>query len=249
MSTRPTLLFIPGLRADHRLFKYQTAAFPNSHFTDLIDPLPKESLEHYAIRFAEVIRAELNTRPPAPIVVCGLSFGGMIAPYVARELGASGCILLAAVRPHDQFPYRYYLDWLVMSLCPPLRPLRLFLTRLGARFMLRFPRLWKWFLHPRAVRTYAEMPLSRLAGLSRMMFDWAYRHRLPKESRATIFDKPTLHIHGTNDWLLPIRRLNPDIIIDGGGHLLTITHPTKINEEITHFIEELRQEWRDPFAG
>ena len=235
----PTLIFLPGIGADHRLFKYQTAVFPNSYAADWIDPLPNEILEHYAVRFAGIIRSELDKRPAAPVVVCGLSLGGMIAPYVARELGASGCVLLASIRKLEQFPRRYYADWLVMRLCFPLRLARLFVAQLFARLFLCFPWLVRRFVEPHIIRAFVETPLFRFAGLARMMFDWAYRRRLPEDNEAVIFDKPTLHIHGTNDWLLPIRLTNPDIRIKGAGHLPVLTHPEEINEMITRFVEGL----------
>ena len=235
----PTLVFLPGLGADHRLFKHQTAAFPNSYAADWIDPLPDERLEQYAVRFAGEIRTELDKHPPAPIVVCGLSLGGMIAPTIARELGASACILFCTVREPRQFPRRCYPDWLLMQLCPPLRLVRLFFLRSFARLLLFFPRLLQRFVDPKVVLAMVETPLDRFAGLSRMMFDWAYRRRSPDENGKKIFDGPTLHIHGTKDRLLPIRSTNPDICIEGGGHLLVLTHPEKINEIIDHFVAEL----------
>jgi len=35
----PTLVFLPGIGADHRMYKFQTEAFPNSYAVDWIDPL------------------------------------------------------------------------------------------------------------------------------------------------------------------------------------------------------------------
>jgi len=240
-ASPPTLVFLPGIGLDHRLFKHQTAAFPNSYAADWIEPLPNETLEHYAVRFAGVIRAELDKRPTASLVVCGLSLGGMIAPYVARELGASGCILLASIRKPEEFPRRYYVDWLLLHRCPPLRPARLFVARLFLRFFLCFPWLVRCFIEPKIIRSFVEIPLFRLAGLARMMFDWAYRRRLPEENEVTIFDQPTLQIHGTNDWLLPIRLTNPDIRIKGAGHSPVLSHPEEVNEMIERFLEEITE--------
>jgi hypothetical protein len=67
VESKPILVFLPGVGADHRLFKYQMAAFRNSYAVDWIDPLPHESLEQYAVRLAETIRFELNKRPSAPV--------------------------------------------------------------------------------------------------------------------------------------------------------------------------------------
>ena len=243
------LVFLPGIGADHRLFKNQTTAFPNCYAADWIDPFPTESLEQYAVRFAETIRSELEKRPTAPVVVCGLSLGGMIAPYVARELSASGCILLCSIRSPKEFPVLSYPDWLLMRLCPPLRLVRVCTLQLGARCLLFFPGLLRWFVSPLVVRQFAEMPPRRFASLARMMFDWAFRYRLPENNDEKIFDKPMLHVHGTNDWLLPIRRTHPDIRVKGGGHLLVLTHPNEINAIIERFVAEIPPSESDASGG
>jgi hypothetical protein len=62
MTSQSTFIFIPGIGADHRLFKYQTEAFPNSFVAEWIDPLSSESSEQYAVRFAGHIRTELDKR-------------------------------------------------------------------------------------------------------------------------------------------------------------------------------------------
>ncbi len=240
----PILVFLPGLGADHRLFKNQTEAFPNSYAADWIAPLPQESLEEYAVRFAESIREKLSTRKPASVVVCGLSLGGMIAPYVARRLDAVGCILFCTIRDPGQFPRRYYLDWRLMNFCPPLRIARLIVVRSVLRVLLLFPCLFRPFVDPRVVRAFVESPLSQHLGLSRMMFEWAYRKRLPGESDTKIFDGPTLHLHGTSDPLLPIRLTTPDVCVPGGGHLLVLSHPEEMNAAIEGFVKRCTVEAR-----
>lgn len=235
----PTFVFLPGLGADHRLFKYQTAAFPNSYAADWIDPLPGESLEQYAVRFAETIRLELNQRPSAPVIVCGLSLGGMIAPYVAHELGAVGYVLLCSICRPQEFPRRYYLDWYFLRHFPPLRLVRVFMIQHIAK-MLLLSGLLRWFLPLEEVKVLhqmTKMPAHRFAGLARMMFDWAYRRRDGIEPSP--FSGPMLHIHGTRDPLLPIRLTNPDICIKGGGHTLSTTHAEQINTLLEQFVAEL----------
>ena len=233
-----TLVFLPGIGANHRLFKHQTAAFPNSYAADWIEPLPAESLEQYAVRWTEMIRAELEKRPSAPVVVCGVSLGGMVAPYVARQLDAAGCILLCSIRGPKEFPRWCYPDWWFMRHCFPFRMVRIFVLQLGARFLLLLPGLRRRFVEFEVGQQMTEMPTRCFAGLSRMMFDWAYRCR--DETECSIFSGPTLQIHGTRDPLLPMRLTNPDIRIPGGRHTLTLTHPEEINEIIERFITELQ---------
>jgi len=236
-SLEPTLVFLPGIGADHRLFRHQTVAFPNSFAADWIDPLPDESLEQYAVRWAETIRTELEKRPTAPVIVSGLSLGGMIAPYIAQNLNAAGCILLCSIRSPKEFPRWFYLDWKFMRHCFLLRVVRVYILQFIARSLLCFPGLLQRFISPKVVRQLAETPPRRFAGLARMMFDWTYRRR--EETEAPIFEGPTLHVHGTCDPLLPIRLTNPDIRIPGGGHVLPLSHPEEINEIIERFVRRI----------
>ena len=233
---KATLVFLPGLGANHRLFKHQMAAFPNSYAADWIDPLPAESLEQYVVRRTEAIRIELENRPPAPVIVCGVSLGGMVAPYVARQLDAAGCVLLCTIRGPKEFPQWCYLDWLLMRHCFSLRVVHAFLLQLGARLLLLVPGLRQRFVEFEVGQQMTEMPARRLAGLSRMMFDWAYRRR--DEGEFPVFSGPTLQIHGTRDPILPILYTSPDIRISGGRHTLTLTHPKEINDAIERFVQQ-----------
>ena len=239
IDEKPTLVFLPGIGANHRLFKHQTAVFPNSYAADWIDPLPAESLEQYAERFAETIRSELKKRPPAPVIVCGLSLGGMIAPYVARHLGAAGCVLLCSIRGPKEFPRWGYLDWWFVRHCFPLRVARIFTCQLVLRFLLLLPGLRRRFIEFEVGKQMTEIPARRFAGLARMMFDWAYRRR--EETESPIFSGPTFQIHGTRDPLLPMRLTTPDVRIQGGRHTLSLTHPNEINENLEHFIAAIQE--------
>lgn len=229
-----TLIFLPGLGADHQLFKHQTAAFSdgavNSVAVDWIEPKADETLEEYAERFASSL-----PKFGGPIIVCGLSLGGMVAPYFAQRIGAVGCIRLCTVRNYTEFPPRYYPAWLLMCACPPLAWVVLLAAQLGARFLLLFSFLWRRWFDPDTLRAFSGMKTTMLVRLTRMMLDWAYRHRNFDEI-APVDTFPTIHVHGTRDLLLPIRRTKPDIRIPRGGHLLTLTHPEEINSIIRDFI-------------
>jgi pimeloyl-ACP methyl ester carboxylesterase len=49
---------------------------------------------------------------------------------------------------------------------------------------------------------------------------------------------PSIQIHGNRDMLLPIKLTKPDVIVEGGGHLLSLTHPNQVNEIIKNFVEQ-----------
>ncbi|MDR1478532.1 MAG: alpha/beta hydrolase [Planctomycetaceae bacterium] len=236
---KKVIVFVPGLGADHRLFKYQTEYFSGSVAVDWIDPLAGERLEEYAVRMAAMIRSKLPVGVGGEdVVICGLSLGGMIAPYIARNLNAAGYILLCSIRKPSQFPRRYYLDWLLMRCSVKLRVVRISFFRFFLKLFLLFPAFTKRFVNVDTLEQIVCMPVNRFAELSRMMFDWVYRKRKEDELCDDNLNMPSIHIHGNCDMLLPIKLTNPDVIIENGGHLLSITHPDQVNKIIQDFITE-----------
>jgi pimeloyl-ACP methyl ester carboxylesterase len=43
---------------------------------------------------------------------------------------------------------------------------------------------------------------------------------------------PIYHVHGDRDRLIPLRRVQPDRVIAGAGHLLSLTHADAVNDFI-----------------
>ena len=110
------------------------------------------------------------------------------------------------------------------------------LTQLGARFLLLFPGLPQGIVSSRALKQVIALPTRRKADLAAMMFDWAFRRRPLNDGETPLFSQPILQVHGTRDPLLPIRVTTPDIRIEGGGHLLPLTHPEEMNAILRDFV-------------
>ncbi len=52
--------------------------------------------------------------------------------------------------------------------------------------------------------------------------------------RPTVVATSVHHIHGSRDRLIPLRLVQPDCVVRGGGHLLTLTH----SAEVTTFLRD-----------
>ncbi len=52
---------------------------------------------------------------------------------------------------------------------------------------------------------------------------------------------PVYHIHGNRDHVLPIGRVQPTETVEGGGHLLPITHASQVNAFLEKVIAEMTQ--------
>lgn len=224
---------LPGLGDDHRLFRCQTESFPDAIALDWIDVKPNERLEDYAKRFADSI-----PKPSEPTIVCGLSLGGMAAPFFARQIGASAIVLLATVRSASEFPNRYYWCWILSRYCPLAVWGAMATAKIGARLSLFFPSVWQSRnIDPKIVDIFSRKKTTQLARQTRMMLQWAFGDRKKNGEGATNEsietnspdDIPIVVIHGDSDRLIPVRFVHPDIIIQGAGHLPTLTHHDEIN--------------------
>jgi hypothetical protein len=46
-----------------------------------------------------------------------------------------------------------------------------------------------------------------------------------------------IHIHGNKDNILPMRYTKPDIVINGGGHLMVYNRPEELSQVLIKIIE------------
>src|SRR6185503_21033432 len=90
-AARPVtrLVLLPGLGADAALFEPQRAAFPGLEVPPWLDPHPGETLPAFAARMAD------RVGPTGPLVLGGVSFGGMVALEMARLVQPRAVVLVA----------------------------------------------------------------------------------------------------------------------------------------------------------
>lgn len=79
MTDLPTLLFLPGLLCDARLFRDQAAALAGQARCVTADLTHDDNLPAMAVRALRLVPGE------APVAVCGLSMGGYVAMEILRQ--------------------------------------------------------------------------------------------------------------------------------------------------------------------
>ncbi len=215
MSTA-RLVLIPGLGADARVFGPQLRAFPDAIAPAWIEPARRESLASYAQRMAAGIDAS------SPLVLAGLSLGGMLALEMARHLPARRVVLIAscthpsavrrvmrAIEIAGRLWPLWSAEW-IKSLAPPV------MGRGGT-------------VPPESRRVLIDMirdtPADFIRWGGRAIFEW------PGRADPGV---PVAHIHGARDWVIPMKRVRPTRIVPGGSHVLNLSHP----DEVTRFLKE-----------
>lgn len=219
MDTCPArLILLPGMGADRRLFEPQRAVFPRLTVPDWLAPEPSETLEAYGRRMADAMVAD------RPFWLGGASLGGMVALEMARHIEPEAVFLIGSCRSARAVPaYLRFLERLTRPLPDGAVELSRALSPLFAGKLHG--------LDPDQRRLVVAMmratPTAFLRWASRAVMGWAFEGPL---------GCPVHHIHGDRDRLIPLRRVQPSRVVEGGGHLISLTHPDIVNAFLTEHI-------------
>ena len=215
VKMKPTIVLLPGLGADQRLFQPQQAAMPDLLIPSWPVPRPQDSLPAYAARLADAIPSS------DCLYLGGSSFGGMVALELAALLRPKGVILIGScTSPGGIAPWARYMRIVAAAL--PVSSFHLHRWSLP----LVLPKCGQLTAEQRDLfwRMASVTPASFLKWGVEAILSW----------RPTPLKVPVHHIHGSQDRLMPLRLVRPDRVVPGGGHFLTLTHP----HEVTTFLAE-----------
>lgn len=210
---------------DSRLFDAQKIAFPHLELPQWIPHRRRESLGDYAARFAHT----LNPTDPRPLVIGGVSMGGMIALELSRHLTTAAAVILigSCTSGRAVAPFMRAIEHVSRPV-----PSRL----ISAGKMLAAPFLGQGAV-PRADRRQlgqmlSDIPVTFLRWSGRAIMEW------PGVDDATT---PVHQIHGSYDRVIPAARLSrpPDSIVRGGAHVLNLSHPLEVNQFIATIVQQV----------
>lgn len=204
---------IPGLGADRRVFQYLNLSEHSISHISWIEPLPNESIEQYAGRLTEQIKS------PDPILI-GVSFGGMIAVEIAKQIKANKIILISSARTQHEIPLHFKL-----------------LGRTGIQNILPA----SWWKRPNRLLYYffGIQTVQERALLSEILRDtdlrflkWALHQIVHWKNELT--PENGILIHGSADRLFP--NSQADITIPGGGHFMIINRAAEISAQLKQIL-------------
>jgi pimeloyl-ACP methyl ester carboxylesterase len=205
-----TLVFIPGLGADRRLFKYQKKNFKNSITPSWLLPKINESLSQYSRRWSSQLKLKSGC------YLIGVSFGGMVALEMARWVKPKAVILIASCRDRSAVPWHLRMAGHI-TYWPIIAKIltRIFPSRSG-RFLGAETKEQQDLL----IRMLIETPDTFMRWTLHSIQCW----NGVKGKEIKVY-----HIHGERDRLIPIRKVEPDRMVKGGGHLINLTHAKEVN--------------------
>lgn len=218
VAGKMNVYFISGLGADERIFtKLKLDPRLNVHYIKWVRPEKRETLRHYAARLSQQIDSS------QPFQLVGLSFGGVVASEIADVICPQQVTIISSMStgvPLSRF-YQVVMRGLLLS--PLASPFLKSANRLTYRYFgaetPELKKLLRQILHDTDSK-FMKWALIRMGGWDR------------KERVENLF-----HIHGTADKLIPVVLAKPDLVIEGGGHLMVYAQAEQIskilNERLT----------------
>lgn len=214
------LYCIPGFGVDDKIFGKLTLN-ANLQFINWLDPLPKETLQNYALRMA----ASIDEEDP---VILGISFGGMIALEIAKLRPVKQIILISSIKTAKELPVH--------------------LRTIG---ILRLDKVFPVKKIQQSDRFYevANRRLGAITQEEKD-FANAYRRNANLHYVNWSFDKilnwkntqcpdGTIHIHGDKDQIFPIKYIRPTHTIKNGTHMMVWNRAGEISKIINEVLKKL----------
>jgi len=204
-----------GLGADERVFQKMDFNGLTVTFINWEKPNKKETIEEYANKLLRQIKIE------KPIIV-GLSFGGIMAIEIAKQIDTEKVILIASAKTKTEIPLYY-------RLAGKIKAHKL----LSSSFLKKSNFLSNWFF---GVSSIFEKELLKtiLNDTDSNFLIWAIDKIVTWTNQTEL--KNIYHIHGTADKILPICFVKSDYKVENGGHFMTLNKENELSKLIKKLV-------------
>ena len=207
------LYIFSGLGADERVFQRLDFSGFTTTFIKWIVPQDKETIENYATRLLD----QITTTKPTLI---GLSFGGLIAVEIAKQIDTEKVVLISSAKTKNEIPFYY-------RFAGQLGLHKLLPTRLLKSSNV----ITNWFFGTSS--TFDKQLLKQiLIDTDPTFLKWAIDKVANWRNITQTYN--IFHIHGTSDRILPLCFVNCHATIKDGGHLMTLNK----SDELIKIIQQ-----------
>lgn len=206
---------LSGLGADGTVFQYLDFEGVEVEYMEWLSPLPKETLPAYAKRMTQKITT------PHPILV-GLSFGGMVAMEIAKQIPVKKVILISSAKERKELPWFYRFS--AKLKLQKILPYTLIKRTNGFTYWL----FGATSAHEKALlkEIFRKTPTTFLKWAINAILTW----------KNTEIYTHILHIHGDKDRILPYKNIKDTLCITGGGHSMIVNKAHEITPLINKFL-------------
>lgn len=208
---------MPGMAANPSIFEH--IKLPENqfkiHWLEWVIPNKDESLKAYAKRMSLKVVEDYS-------VLIGVSFGGVLVQEMSHFLNLRKLIIVSSIKSNKELPTRLHL----------LRKSKAY-KYLPTQLLSHVDLLAKYAVG-HTLNKRVALYQKYLSVNDKRYLDWAI-----KEIVCWQQDKPLekcIHIHGDNDAVFPINKINNYIAIKGGTHIMIINKYKWFNENLPKLI-------------
>jgi len=207
--------FVSGLGTDERVFRLLKCEGYRPVHIHWVQPERGEAMPDYAQRLIAQIHCD------RPIIV-GLSFGGMMAIEIAKQIETEKVILISSTKTACEVPpYFKMFRWFPIHRVFPFKSL------LWAGYWLAY-----WFFSLETVDE-RQMLKAILLDIDPHFLKWSFHKVVTWKN--DVIPENLQHIHGSGDRIFLMRFIKPDYILTKGGHLMVMNQAA----EISNLLEKL----------
>jgi len=211
------IYLFPGLGASEKLFEpFDFSPFQAKTISFLI-PEKRETLQHYCQRLSIPINREEEN------IYIGVSFGGILAQEIAKEIPPRKIILISSIKSERERPW--YFDWIrwfpIHQMIPPviLKKILLFISESVTRKTAEEQQRFRVMIDEADDRVI-QWGITQVA-------NW----------KQELASKNLIHIHGDHDLVFRIRKIKADHVIKNGKHFMIMREISEINELIMSLLQ------------
>lgn len=216
-----TIVFIPGLGYDHRIFKSLEITYPTIAYLDWIDPEKGERIHDYAQRLFSKIKDDTQD-----IVLIGHSLGGIVAQEIASVHKIHKVILLSSITSRKEMPFSFRI----------IKSLRLDLL-FTKEISINTIRFWGKS-HGFETKSDKQFFKNMVGFQSNKNLQWALRELSSWHAPKLLNRVQLTQIHGTRDKTFPIKYIaSPDIIMEEGTHIFVYKQAKKTTDIIHQILK------------
>ncbi|KAA5536105.1 alpha/beta hydrolase [Taibaiella lutea] len=216
-QNQKTIYLFSGIGADSSPFSNLDLPGYNKVYISWIPPLPDETLAHYAGRLKE----QITVKNP---YIIGLSFGGMVAVEVSKQIEVEKMVLISSARTKDDLS-RFQAFFM-----------RLGLYKIIPGSFLRHTNFLTYTYFGTHTPTDKKALTHLLNGTDIKLFRWALKSIAFWDN--VEMPERTIEIHGTADKIIACRLSHPDYKIKGGGHLMVYNKADTISKIIMNYFRD-----------
>ena len=210
-----SVYLISGLGADRRVFDYVCFDYCRVFHIEWVEPTGRETISSYATRLLD----QITTQRP---ILIGVSFGGMVAVEIAKQIETEKVILVSSVKTRYDIPRHYrtagrlgfhrFVPATLFKVVTPVTYWFFGTTTDQERKLLK--------------SIIADTDVRFLTWAIACILNWRNEHTLPN----------LVHVHGANDRIFPFRTAH--FRIADGGHLMIVNRAEEIDRIIKQAVSE-----------